>query len=142
MPERLKILIVEDDDDMRRGLSMLLRTEGYDVVVAQDGVGAVSVARTERPDLVLLDLGLPAGDGLVVLERYSNLPALCSIPVVVLSGRDPQEAGQAVRKFHVAAFLSKPAEAEDLTRAIERALLGEISMPLGSRADSVPARWT
>jgi len=125
MSTQAKVLVVEDDDDMRRGLALRLRTFGYDVVVAQDGVGAVSVARAERPDLVLLDIGLPAGNGLVVLERYANLPALCAIPVVVLTGQDPRTAEPAVRKFHVAAFLRKPTGNDVLAETISRALQGE-----------------
>src|SRR6185503_18036026 len=122
---KAKVLIVEDDDDLRRGLTRRLQHSGYAVVTAQDGVSAISVARRERPDVVLLDLGLPAGSGLIVLERYANLADLAAIPVVVLTGRDPRVAEPATRKFHVAAFLQKPADNKDLVEAIERALRGE-----------------
>jgi CheY-like chemotaxis protein len=117
-----KILVVEDDDDLRHGLTRRLQASGYEVVNAPDGVAAISVARHERPDVVLLDLGLPAGDGLKVLERYANLPELSAIPVVVLTGRDPRTAEPATRKFHVAAFLQKPVDNKDLVEAIEHAL--------------------
>ena len=127
MTSNAKILIVEDDDDLRRGLTLRIRTLGYDVVVAQDGVGAVSVARQEHPDLVLLDIGLPAGNGIAVLERYANLPALCAIPVVVLTGRDPRTTEPLLRKFDIAGFLRKPAENEVLAETIARALRGETS---------------
>ena len=119
---KAKVLIVEDDDDLRHGLTRRLQNSGYEVVQATDGVAAISVARHERPDVVLLDLGLPAGSGLIVLERYANLPDLSTIPVVVLTGRDPRIAEPATRKFHVAAFLQKPADNKDLVEAIERAL--------------------
>ena len=119
---KAKVLIVEDDDDLRRGLTWRLHASGYEIVQATDGVAAISVARHERPDVVLLDLGLPAGSGLIVLERYANLPDLSTIPVVVLTGRDPRIAEPATRKFHVAAFLQKPADNKDLVEAIERAL--------------------
>jgi len=119
---KAKVLIVEDDDDLRHGLTRRLQNSGYAVVQATDGVAAISVARHERPDVVLLDLGLPAGSGLIVLERYANLPDLSTIPVVVLTGRDPRIAEPATRKFHVAAFLQKPADNKDLVEAIERAL--------------------
>ena len=126
---KAKVLIVEDDDDLRRGLTRRLQHSGYAVVTAQDGVTAISMARSERPDVVLLDLGLPAGDGLTVLERYANLPELSAIPVVVLTGRDPLTAEPATRKFNVAAFLQKPADNKDLLEAIERALRGETTLP-------------
>ena len=126
---KAKVLIVEDDDDLRRGLTWRLHASGYEIVQATDGVAAISVARHERPDVVLLDLGLPAGSGLIVLERYANLPDLSTIPVVVLTGRDPRTAEPATRKFHVAAFLHKPADNKDLVNAIERALRGETTLP-------------
>jgi DNA-binding response OmpR family regulator len=124
-----KILIVEDDDDLRSGLTHRLQAVGYEIVHAEDGLRAISVARRERPDVVLLDLGLPAGNGLLVLERYAKLPDLSAIPVVVLTGRDPVTAEPATRKFNVAAFLQKPAENKDLLDAIESALRGEITLP-------------
>ena len=135
---KAKVLIVEDDDDLRRGLTWRLHASGYEIVQATDGVAAISVARHERPDVVLLDLGLPAGSGLIVLERYANLPDLSTIPVVVLTGRDPRIAEPATRKFHVAAFLQKPADNKDLVEAIERALRGETTLPDAPDAPDAP----
>lgn len=120
-----KILVVEDDDDLRRGLALRLEASGYDVVLAGDGLAAVSTAREERPDVVLLDIGLPGGSGLTVLQRYSDCAALARTPVVVLTGRDPMAMEGDVRKFGVAGFLIKPAENDQLLGVIERALRGE-----------------
>lgn len=124
---KAKILIIEDDNDLRHGLTLRLKASGYDVVQAHDGLAAVSIARHESPDAVLLDLGLPAGDGITVLDCYANLPALCDIPVVVLTGRDPRTAEPATRKFKVSAFLQKPVENQVLLAAIEHALGGEVA---------------
>jgi two-component system cell cycle response regulator len=100
---------------------------------SQDGLYAVSVARKERPDLVLLDLGLPGGDGLTVLERYRNLSDLCSIPVVVLTGRDPRVAEAPARAFDIAGFLRKPVDNAVLLATIQEALEGRVdaSSPAG-----------
>lgn len=136
-----KILIVEDDDDLRRGLTLRLKATGYDVVGARDGVEAISMARREKPDVVLLDLGLPGGDGITVLERYANLTALSGIPVVVLTGRDPLVAEPATRPFHVAAFLQKPADNKDLIEAIEAALRGEHMVPHATESPA-PTFWS
>ena len=135
---KAKVLIVEDDDDLRPGLTRRLQASGYTVVNAQDGMTAISVAKRERPDVVLLDLGLPAGNGLIVLERYANLPELSAIPVVVLTGQDPRTAEPATRKFHVAAFLQKPADNKDLIEAIEHALRGETTLPHTRDAPAIP----
>jgi DNA-binding response OmpR family regulator len=120
-----KVLIVEDDDDLRRGLTLRLRATGYEIVEAQDGVGAISVARNERPDVVLLDIGLPGGDGFSVMTRFANLPTLAGIPVVVLTGRDPRTTEPVVRQYNVAGYLRKPADNRELADTIARALRGE-----------------
>ena len=120
-----KVLVVEDDDDLRRGLELRLNASGYDVVLAADALAAVSMARTELPDLVLLDIGLPGGDGLTVLQQYSDRAALMFTPVVVLTGRDPMTIEGAVRKYGVAGFLTKPADNDELLGVIERALRGD-----------------
>jgi len=120
-----KILVVEDDDDLREGLARRLTASGYDVVLAADGLAAVSAAFTDRPDLVLLDIGLPGGSGVTVLRRYSNIASLILTPVVVLTGRDPIAIEGEVRKYDVAGFLTKPAENDELLGVIARALRGE-----------------
>jgi DNA-binding response OmpR family regulator len=120
-----KILVVEDDADLRRGLARRLQASGYDVILAADGLAAVSTARVEHPDLVVLDIGLPAGDGISVLRRYSDIAGLCGTPVVVLTGRDPRVAEPAARRYNIAGFLTKPADNAKLLEVIERALRRE-----------------
>ena len=83
-----KILVVDDDPDVRLALQVRLKANHYDVVCAGDGVTSVSEAQKQKPDLIILDLGLPAGDGFSVLQRMQASERLASIPVIVLSGRD------------------------------------------------------
>lgn len=73
---KAKILIVDDDQDIRPLLGHRLKSEGYEPVFAGDAITAVNTARKEAPDLILLDLGLPAGDGRIVIERLKAMPAL------------------------------------------------------------------
>jgi len=117
-----KVLIVEDDNDLRRGLGLRIKALGYDVAEAFDGYSAVAVARDTLPDVVLLDIGLPGGDGISVLERYAQMMQLKSIPVVVLTGRDPFVTEPLVRRYNVSAFLRKPADNDDLARALAEAV--------------------
>jgi len=117
-----KILIVDDDQDIRRLLGVRLKTKGYDTVFAGDAISAVNQARHERPDLILLDLGLPAGDGFVVMERLKAIPALEGIPVIVVSARDPQIESDHLVEAGVDVFFRKPFDYDELVLAIERAL--------------------
>lgn len=117
-----KILIVEDEDDMRHGLNMRLRASGYKTVFAVDGVSAVSVAKREQPDAILLDIGLPAGDGFVVMQRLRANAALGCIPVIVLTARDARANAERAFKEGAVAFFQKPAANADLLDAIGQAV--------------------
>jgi CheY-like chemotaxis protein len=117
-----KILIIDDDEDMRRGLDMRLRASGYETAFATDAVSAISVANQEQPDLVLLDLGLPVGDGFVVMERMRESATLGCIPVIVLSARDPKANARRAFEEGALAFFQKPADNAELLTAIGRAV--------------------
>ena len=121
-----KILIVEDDADVRLGYQVLLKANGYDTFFAADSIAAISEARKQMPDLILLDLGLPAGDGHVVLERLrgSVNTDLGGIPVVVVSGRDLRGNKERALKGGAKAFLQKPWDDDELLSLIAR-LLGQ-----------------
>ena len=116
------ILIVDDDPDMRQALQIRLRANGYDVHCAEDGVGAISEARKHTPDLIVLDLGLPAGDGFVVLDILRTNLNLSSIPVIVLSGRDRRASQERVLNAGARAFLQKPVQTNEFLAVIRQTL--------------------
>jgi DNA-binding response OmpR family regulator len=117
-----KILIIDDDEHLLLGLTARLKTNGYAVVWAADAVAAISVARKEAPDLVILDLGLPAGDGFFVLDRIRALSDLVAIPVIVLSARDPADNKKRALAAGAAAYFQKPPDNHEFLMAIRRAL--------------------
>jgi len=120
---KAKILIVDDDDNMRLALHLRLKAAGYETVFASDGLSATKVACHERPDLVLLDLGLPAGDGFVIMERFEKGEKLCSIPIIVLTAREVRVNKDKALARGAYAFFQKPADNALLMEAIERALV-------------------
>jgi hypothetical protein len=124
-----RILIVEDDADIARALNLRLRSAGYETFVAVDAVSAVSVARQFSPDLVLLDLGLPGGNGYAVLERLHGLGSLTAVPVVVLSAWDREVNEPRALAEGARAFLSKPVDDEELLRVVGDALGADV--PVG-----------
>ena len=116
------ILIVDDDPDMLHALQLRLKASGYDVHCAEDGIGAISEARKHTPDLIVLDLGLPAGDGFVVLDTLKTNLDLSSIPVIVLSGRDRRANEERVLNAGARAFLQKPVQSNEFLAVIRQAL--------------------
>jgi DNA-binding response OmpR family regulator len=117
-----KILIIDDDDHLLLGLTARLKTNGYAVVWASDAVTAISMARKEAPDLIILDLGLPAGNGFLVLDRMRALSDLVAIPVIVLSARDPADNKRRSLDAGAAAYFQKPPDNHEFLMAIRRAL--------------------
>jgi DNA-binding response OmpR family regulator len=117
-----KILIIDDDQHLQLGLSARLRARGYRVTCAADAISAITVARKELPDLIILDLGLPAGDGFLVLERMRDLADLVAIPVIVLSARDPTDNKKRALDAGAVAFFQKPPDNHEFLGAIRHAL--------------------
>jgi DNA-binding response OmpR family regulator len=124
-----KILVIEDDPDVRLGYNVLLRAHNYDTFFAVDSLSAISEARKQQPDLILLDLGLPAGDGFIVLERLRGLTQLAVIPVIVVSARDPHANRERALKAGAKAFVQKPWDDAELLAMIAE-LLGQRESPV------------
>lgn len=122
IPAKKKILVADDDPGMRLALLIRLRANNYEVSCAGDGLSVVAEARRSTPDLIILDLGMPSGDGFTVLEMLQSEPSEASIPVIVLSGRD--RAANRDRAINAGAtmFLQKPVDTTHLLAAISQAL--------------------
>jgi two-component system response regulator GlrR len=117
-----KILIVDDDKDVLKALSVRLKGSGYSVVFAADGIAAVSVARNEEPDVIILDIGLPGGDGFTVMERFAGILPIAQIPVIILTARDVSGNEARARAAGAYAFLQKPIDNDVLLETIHKAL--------------------
>ena len=117
-----KILIVDDDPDLRQALRLRLRANSYDTVNAADGYSAIAAAYKEHPDLIILDLGLPAGNGFIVLDRLQKDDKLSTIPVIVLTARDPQSSEKQSLAAGASAFFQKPADNNELLEVIRATL--------------------
>jgi two-component system KDP operon response regulator KdpE len=89
---------------------------------AADALSATAVLAKEKPDLVILDLGLPCGDGFVVMERLQKNDYLATIPVIVLTGRDLENNRNRALQAGAVAFFQKPVEEGKLLLAIRKAL--------------------
>ena len=117
---RGRILIVDDEPDLVRGLAIRLGAAGHETLAAADAVGALETILARRPDLVILDLQLPGVDGLVLLRRLRELAG--APPVVVLTARTGAEDRRLALAGGAAAFLTKPYAGADLLAAVAAAL--------------------
>lgn len=131
---KAKILVVDDDPDLLKAMRLRLRANNCEVISVSDGYSVVGAAQKERPDVIILDLGLPAGDGFVVLERLQQNDALSGIPVIVLTARDPQGNEARALKAGAAAFFQKPVDNDELMNVIRVSLPqeGSTQVPLMS----------
>jgi CheY-like chemotaxis protein len=130
MEEKKTVLVVDDDVVSLKAVGGFLERHGYRVEVCSDGPMAVQKARTDRPDLVLLDLGMqsprpavcPIFDGYTVMGWLRSFQDTASTPVVVLTASDPKIEREKALLAGAAAFLQKPADSNRLLSAIRIAL--------------------
>ncbi len=117
-----KILIVEDDQKISQVLAIRLRAAGYEVAAAYDAVMASSAAVKSRPDLVILDISMPGGDGFQVAERIQLLGATAGVPMIFITASKKPEFRQKALALGAAGFFEKPYEPEELLAAVHSAL--------------------
>jgi DNA-binding response OmpR family regulator len=122
MGEKKKILIVDDERDIVQALTIRLKGAGYDVVSAFDGAQGVFVAHKETPDIILLDIRMPAGNGFSVLERLKRSSHTNNIPVIFLTGSPEKNAEEKALELGARFYIKKPYDSEELLDAIKRAL--------------------
>ncbi len=120
MDERKKILIIEDELGYAKMVKMRLESAGFDVSVAGDAyVGTMGIIKS-KPDLIVLDLMMPAGGGFGILERIRSIPSKATLPIVILTGKKiDNELRQKAEAYHVAAVFSKPYEGDRFVNEIK-----------------------
>jgi two-component system, cell cycle response regulator DivK len=117
-----KILLVEDDSMNRDIISRYLTLLGYRIVVARDGMQAVTLAQTESPDLILMDMRLPVMDGWEATRRIKAAPATCTIPVIALTAYAMDEERRLCLKAGCDDYETKPLEFPRLQEKIRSIL--------------------
>jgi CheY-like chemotaxis protein len=117
-----KILVADDDREMVKLLATMLRRAGYDVVVSVDGCQAMDTACKYQPDLLILDVNMPAGGGISVQERLLNLPAMCNCPVVYVTGDKSEEIVNRAIELGAVGILYKPFDHDQMLHVVRRAL--------------------
>lgn len=121
-----KILVVDDDPVVVKALSMKLQSKGFAVCTAMDGAEAVKQVREQKPSLVLLDITFPpdvvSWDGFRVMEWLRRLEEARNIPIIVISGGDPEKYKERAAQAGALAYFRKPVDTEELVNTIRRVL--------------------
>jgi DNA-binding response OmpR family regulator len=117
-----KILIIEDEQELISSLATLLKSQGYLTAGAYDSLYGISLAHKGDVDLIILDLGLPAGGGLYVLENLKKSVQTNLIPVLVLTARQEKELEEKAYQMGVEAYLRKPFDPKELLDKIKEIL--------------------
>ena len=115
-----RILVIDDEAEIRKSLRMILEYEGYEVLEASSGADGLALAERETPDLVFLDVKMPGMDGLEVLQRIHALRE--TLPVVVISGHASKEEVASAIKRGAIDFIEKPLGSERALVTVKNAL--------------------
>ena len=121
--QQLNVLVVDDSPFMRAIVRNLLSSIGVrDVVEAGDGIVALERIRKHVPDVIILDISLPAGDGFLVSDRLQNMIGSAATPIIFITASDNPKLRARATQLGAAAFLQKPFDPTTLADAIESAL--------------------
>lgn len=117
-----KVLLADDEEDVKAILQMFLESKGYNVCTAFDGLDAIDQAKAEQPDIILLDVMMPLIDGFEVCKKLKADPATNKIPVVMLSAASHSESVHRGLEAGAVEYLVKPFEPEQLAKLIAKVL--------------------
>ncbi len=117
--EAKKILVVDDDVNIVKILSLNLKLEGFEVVTAFDGCTAVMQAHRQQPDLILLDVMMPAGDGFSVVEKLRTSTKTFHIPIAIISALPKEDLAMKAIRAGVDHYFSKPFDINDIVHYVK-----------------------
>lgn len=119
-PSEQRVLLVEDNEDNRTIYSTVLRHRGYVVIEAEDGLRAVALARSEHPDLILMDISIPGMDGWEATKVLRGDPATCAIPIVALTAHALADDRERATEVGFSSYLAKPIEPNAVVAEVRR----------------------
>lgn len=119
---RKKILIVDDEGDIIKAITIRLQINGYEVISALNCAQGISMVHKEMPDLVILDIRMPSGNGFNVVEKLKQSDRTDRIPIVFLTGSPEKNTEERAMKVGARFYIKKPYDSEELLDAVKRAL--------------------
>ena len=116
------ILVVEDYDDVRQMLKILLESEDFRVLEASTGAQALKILKSDRPDVILMDLALPGFDGFETIRRIRKIDGFQNTPIVILSAYSGPSVYETARRAGIEVFLTKPIDFDELAVLLDQIL--------------------
>lgn len=121
---KVTVLIADDDTSLLKAMECRLESLGYQVFTTQDGYQALAIARREHPDLLILDISMPAGSGVSVLHRIRAIDEIADVPVIFITGHDTRTIQAETGGLINAVVLQKPFDTGTLIATIQETLDG------------------
>jgi DNA-binding response OmpR family regulator len=121
MNQEKRILVIEDDDETRELMRLVLERRGFQVLTAEDGLKGYEQAVSAQPDLIITDISMPAADGVHVVRRVRDTPAIAGVPIIVTTGFGSGNATFSLSQG-ATAYEPKPVDPESFLATVERLL--------------------
>ena len=125
MKTKKKILVADDEPNVVKLLSARLKANNYDVIAAFDGMQAINMAHKNKPDLIIMDIKMPAGSGINAYEKLQKSASTSLIPVIFITAYASDKVRKEVADLGAAGYVTKPFDASMLLNMIERIFASE-----------------
>lgn len=117
-----KVLVIEDDHNLREGLELLFEIEGYAAMGSSNGIAGMELIRRQRPDIIITNFKMPGADGFDILRAVREHPELSNTPLLFLTADHSPSLRERALKAGVDAFLTKPFQIDELMATVDRLL--------------------
>ncbi len=116
----MKVLVVDDDKTTRKMISLILKTKGYEVVTAENGIEALQKLGLEKINLILTDMNMPYMDGIEFIKQVRANPDISSIPIVMITTEADEDEKRRAYEAGVDDYLVKPTNAEQISESMKK----------------------
>jgi len=117
-----KILIVDDDGGIRMLLSKFLEREGFEIVVAEDGLEGVEIAKKTQPDIIILDVVMPRMDGITAARLIKFYKPLAEVPIIFLTAKDADKEIELAQEARADVYITKPFDVHQVIHVVKEIL--------------------
>ncbi|MFT5453407.1 MAG: DNA-binding response OmpR family regulator [Enterobacterales bacterium] len=117
-----RVFIVEDDRKIAMAMGIRIKASGYDVEAAYDAVTAVRAAREYKPDLILLDISMPGGDGFSLAQKFQNLMGTAGVPIIFITASKKPGLKERAEELGAVGFFEKPYDPNELVNKISNVM--------------------